>query len=181
MRNHLFSLSRRSNGQALLPRARQNLVLATRSRKESWGASGSDLPAAYTKAGDCDGRRDSEQLQIPLGKAACVRKGCRVNNKTRIRAVCLVLGAMAILAMGLFRVHRRHQVIRVGYELSELRTELRALQEEENRLRLEESVLTNPGRIELLATGFGMVRPTPEQFRVITSDDTLAKLNEPNK
>lgn len=104
-----------------------------------------------------------------------------MNNKTRIRAACLVLGAMAILAMGLFRVHRRHQVIRVGYELSELRTELRALQEEENRLRLEESVLTNPGRIERLATGFGMVRPTPDQLRVITSDDTLAKLNGPEK
>jgi cell division protein FtsL len=98
-----------------------------------------------------------------------------VNNKYRIRVACLFLGAFAVLAMGLFRVHRRHQVIRVGYQLSERRAELRVLQEERNRLRLEESVLTNPGRIERLASSLGMIRPTPDQLRVIDGKKTLAK------
>ncbi len=98
-----------------------------------------------------------------------------MKNRTRIRAACLVLGAFALLAFGLFRVHRRHQVIRIGYELSDRRAELRVLQEEHNRLRLEESVLTNPGRIERLATALGMIRPTPDQLRVIASDKTLAR------
>lgn len=92
-----------------------------------------------------------------------------------------MLGAFAMLALGLLRVHRRHQVIRVGYELSDRRTELRVLQEEANRLRLEESVLTNPGRIERLATSFGMIRPTPDQLRVIASDKTVATRNEPEQ
>ncbi len=98
--------------------------------------------------------------------------------KLRVRAACLVLGALAILAVGLFRVHRQHQVIRVGYELNEARVELRALEEETNRLRLEESVLTNPGRIERLATGMGMIRPTPDQLRIIEVDNSVASLRE---
>lgn len=91
----------------------------------------------------------------------------------------MVLVALTILALGLFRVHRRHQVIRIGYELSVARSELSALQEEQNRLRLEESVLTNPGRIERLASGLGMIRPTPDQLRVIGGDDSVATLRKP--
>ena len=86
-----------------------------------------------------------------------------------------------MLALGLFRVHRRHQVIRIGYELSDRRAELRVLQEEQNRLRLEESVLTNPGRIERIATSLGMIRPTPDQLRIIPSDKTVARLKEPEQ
>ena len=99
-----------------------------------------------------------------------------MKNKYRVRAAFLVLGALALLAMGLFQVHRRHQVIRIGYELSEARVELRALQEDRNRLRLEESVLTNPGRIERLATGLGMIRPTPDQLRIIDTAKSVALL-----
>lgn len=80
------------------------------------------------------------------------------------------------MALALFRVHRRHQVVRIGYELSTARVELRGLQEEQNRLSLEESVLTNPGRIERLASALGMIRPTPDQLRVITSDKSVATL-----
>lgn len=97
-----------------------------------------------------------------------------MKNNARVKVACLVLGSMVILAIGLFRVHRRHQVIRTGYELNEARAELRVLQEEQNRLSLEESVLTNPGRIERLAKSLGMIRPTPEQLRVIESDKSVA-------
>lgn len=100
-----------------------------------------------------------------------------MKNNSRVKVACLVLAAMAILALGLFRVHRRHQVIRIGYELNEARTELRSLQEEQNRLRLEESVLTNPGRIERLANSLGMIRPTPDQLRIIESDKSVAALS----
>ena len=88
---------------------------------------------------------------------------------------------MGLLAIGLFRVHRQHQVIRTGYELSEAREELRDLEEEQNRLSLEESVLTNPGRIERLANSLGMIRPTPEQLRVIDSDKPVVTLNATHK
>ncbi len=92
----------------------------------------------------------------------------------RVKPALLVLAAMTLLAVGLHRVHRRHQVVRVGYELSEARAELRELQEERNRLRLEESVLTNPARIERLANALGMVRPAPSQLRVISKSSSVA-------
>jgi cell division protein FtsL len=97
-----------------------------------------------------------------------------MKTNSRVKAVCVVLAGMCILALALFRVHRRHQVIRIGYELSEARTKLRSLQEEQNRLRLEESVLTNPGRIESLATALGMIRPTPDQLRIVLDDSSVA-------
>ncbi|MCP4447496.1 MAG: cell division protein FtsL [Myxococcales bacterium] len=97
-----------------------------------------------------------------------------MNTTPRVRAALLVLAAAALLGVGLHLVHRRHQVVRVGYQLSEARAELRQLQEERNRLRLEESVLTNPARIERLATSLGMLRPAPNQLRVIPSKNSVA-------
>tara|TARA_R110002096_G_scaffold16898_1_gene57578 strand:+ start:20499 stop:20801 length:303 start_codon:yes stop_codon:yes gene_type:complete len=97
-----------------------------------------------------------------------------MNTTPRVRAALLVLFATALLAIGLHRVHQRHQVVRVGYELSEARGELRKLDEERNRLSLEESVLTSPGRIERIAASLGMVRPTPNQLRIIPSKNSVA-------
>jgi len=97
-----------------------------------------------------------------------------MNTTPRVRAALLVLVATALLGIGLHRVHQRHQVIRVGYELSEARVELRKLQEERNRLRLEESVLTSPGRIERIAASLGMLRPSPNQLRIIPSKNSVA-------
>lgn len=97
-----------------------------------------------------------------------------MSTTPRVRAVLLVLFASSILAIGLHRVHRRHQVIRVGYELNEARAELRQLQEERNRLRLEESVLTSPARIERIARSLGMVRPAPNQLRIIPTKNSVA-------
>ncbi len=92
----------------------------------------------------------------------------------RVKAALLVLVAGTLLSIGLYRVHQRHQVIRVGYDLSEARTELRKLAEERNRLRLEESVLTSPARIERIAESLGMVRPSPNQLRIIPPRNSVA-------
>lgn len=93
---------------------------------------------------------------------------------TRIYVALLVLGAVAIGSMGMVRVHQRHQVIRVGYALSEARNELRDLQEEQSRLRLEESFLASPERIEKLAFSLGMIRATPDQMRIVSPETSLA-------
>ncbi len=97
-----------------------------------------------------------------------------MNTTPRVRAALLVLFAAILLGIGLQRVHQRHQVIRVGYELNEARTNLLKLQEERNRLRLEESVLTSPARVEQIATSLGMVRPAPNQLRIIPSKNSVA-------
>jgi cell division protein FtsL len=64
-------------------------------------------------------------------------------------------------------VSRRRDVVRLGYELSAATAQLRHAQEENRRLRLEKSVLTQPDRIEGLAAGLGMIRPGPEQIRAV--------------
>jgi len=81
----------------------------------------------------------------------------------------LILAAVAT-ALGVGHVARRQSVIRLGYELSDAVTELRRLEEENRRLRLERSVLTNPARIERLAFAMGMARPVPGQIRVVDAD-----------
>ena len=97
-----------------------------------------------------------------------------MNPNLRVQVACLLMVAAVLLTAGLYRVHQRHQVIRIGYELSEARTELRHLEEEGNRLRLEESVLTSPERIEKLAAALGMIRPTPNQLKIVPAHPSVA-------
>ena len=91
----------------------------------------------------------------------------RVKSHPRQAIAGLVLLAAMITALGLRQVAHRREVVRLGYELSSATAELRRLDEQARRLRLEKSVLTSPARIERLAIGLGMVRPTPEQVRVV--------------
>ena len=85
------------------------------------------------------------------------------------RLAIFVAAALAALltALGLHHVAHRRAVVGLGYELSTATAELRRLDEEARRLRLEQSVLTSPARIEHLAAGLGMVRPSTEQIRVV--------------
>ncbi len=91
----------------------------------------------------------------------------RVESHPRLAVIALVGMAALATAIGLRHVGHRREVVRLGYELSAATVELRRLDEEARRLRLEKSVLTSPARIERLAAGLGMVRPAPEQIRVV--------------
>ena len=85
-----------------------------------------------------------------------------------------MLLAAVIGALCVWKVYERHQVIRLGYDLSQAREERRLLEEDRNRLRLEESVLTNPDRVERLAKALGMARPKPNQLQVVRDSQTVA-------
>jgi cell division protein FtsL len=85
----------------------------------------------------------------------------------------LLLAALAA-SLGVYIVSQRHQMIQTGYRLSEISADLRALREENRRLRLEKSVLTHPERIERLARAQGMQLPDGQQTRVIGDSDELA-------
>jgi cell division protein FtsL len=93
----------------------------------------------------------------------------RAQVKSHPRAAIAGAVALAALvtALGLRQVAHRREVVSLGYALSTDTAELRRLDEEARRLRLEKSVLTSPARIEHLAAGLGMVRPAPEQIRVV--------------
>ena len=85
----------------------------------------------------------------------------------RLSVAGLVFLAAVSTALGVRHVTERRDVVRVGYALSSATAELRRLEEENRRLRLERSVLTSPERIERLAAGLGMTRPAADQIRVV--------------
>ena len=95
-------------------------------------------------------------------------------SETRLKIAYLIIAAATLLAFSLYRVQKRHQIVATGYELGDARKTLSALEEEESRLRLEESVLTSPERLESLARSLGMIRPTPAQIRIIRKSPSLA-------
>ena len=101
-----------------------------------------------------------------------------MNQHTRRTLALMLVGSLSLLGLGLLRVEQRHEIIRLGYQLSEARDELEQVRQEQNRLRLEETVLTNPGRIEKLASSLGMIRPKPDQLKVVESGRPLAALRD---
>jgi cell division protein FtsL len=95
-----------------------------------------------------------------------VRRAPRPPPSSRVAVAAMLAIAAVIALLAVVHVARRQQVLRLGYELSEAAADLRARQEDNRRLRLEQSVLTSPERIERLARSMGLVRPSPEQLRV---------------
>jgi cell division protein FtsL len=85
----------------------------------------------------------------------------------KIAVTGMVVFALAAGLVGIAHVGRRQQVIQLGYQLSQVTEALEREQEENRRLRLESSILTNPARIEHLAESLGMTRPGPDQIRVL--------------
>lgn len=81
--------------------------------------------------------------------------------------VGLLILAALLTGLGVRHVADRRERVRLGYELSAASAELRRVSEENRRLRLEKSVLTDPDRIERLAGNLGMVRPTTDQIRSV--------------
>ena len=97
-----------------------------------------------------------------------------IPNSLKAAVVCMVISALLIAAMGVGHVGRRQRLIRLGYDLTEAHTELTRIQEENRRLRLEKSILTNPERIEKLAGNVGMSQPVAGQVRVVRTPAHLA-------
>jgi len=65
------------------------------------------------------------------------------------------------------RVRARHEVVRLGYQLSRANEDVRALRESGRRLELERATLTNPERINTLAAAMGMAPASAEVIRVV--------------
>ena len=92
--------------------------------------------------------------------------------RRRVTVAVMLIVAVAVLALGIMHVYRRHQLVRLGYELSRETEKLRALQEDNRRLRLERAMLRHPDRIERYAESLGMTRPDPEKIRVVRAPAT---------
>ena len=81
--------------------------------------------------------------------------------------VMLLVAAIAIGALGISRVARRHQVVQLGAELSEKTEQVRKLSAENRALELERSQLADPDRIRMFAVLLGMISVPPDAIRVV--------------
>jgi cell division protein FtsL len=85
----------------------------------------------------------------------------------RAVVIALVVAAALLTAAGVIRVARRHEVLRLGFELSRRSEQLSRLQETRRRLELELATLTSTDRIRRLATQLGMAPISPDRIRIL--------------
>ena len=81
--------------------------------------------------------------------------------------VAMIALACALTAVGVIRVTRQHEVLRLGYQLSHGSEDVHKLREARRRLELERATLTAPDRIRRLATELGMTSVAPDRIRII--------------
>lgn len=86
-----------------------------------------------------------------------------------VRVVVIALGIAAALltAIGVIRVERQHEVLRLGFALSRASEQLDRMHETRRALELELATLTAPDRIRRLATQLGMTPVSPDRIRVV--------------
>lgn len=85
----------------------------------------------------------------------------------RAIVIAFVVVACALTTVGVIRVTRQHEVLRLGYELSREAEHVRVLREASRRLELERGTLTSPERIRHLAIQLGMTSVAPDKIRII--------------
>jgi cell division protein FtsL len=96
------------------------------------------------------------------------------SSPTRRRLTLLCTVSVGVTGLGLLHVAEQHQIVRLGYELSQADRELHRQEEQNRRLRLELAHLTRPERIRQLAEALGLVMPSASEFRVLPGDETSA-------
>jgi cell division protein FtsL len=88
--------------------------------------------------------------------------------------IAMVIAACAVVAVGVVRVARQHEVLRLGYQLSLRAEHLRELHEVRRRLEVEAATLTTPERVRRLATELGMTTVAPDRIRVVHGHHQVA-------
>jgi cell division protein FtsL len=79
--------------------------------------------------------------------------------------ITLVLAAALLTAIGVLRVTRQHEVLRLGFELSRTSDQVSRLHETRRQLELELATLAAPDRIRRLALQLGMAPVSPDHIR----------------
>lgn len=84
------------------------------------------------------------------------------------RFIPVFIIALVFVLFSLIYVWSNHQIINLGYAISELHKEKDVLENTRREYKLELANLTALDRLELLAkTKLGMVHPSPDQVQVI--------------
>ena len=85
----------------------------------------------------------------------------------RTVVLALVVATALATAIGVIRVARQHEVLRLGFELSRRSEQLGRLHEERRQLELELATLAAPDRIRRLAVQLGMTPVSPDRIRIV--------------
>lgn len=105
--------------------------------------------------------------------AARARSVYRIFKRTegaapvRSIVIAMVLVACMLTGVGIVRVSRQHDVLRLGYQLDRQTAQVRQLREVKRRLEVELATLTAPERIRRLATQLGMTTVAPDKIRIV--------------
>jgi cell division protein FtsL len=93
----------------------------------------------------------------------------RTEGAAPVRSVviAMILVAASLTALGVIRVSRQHEVLRLGYQLDREAEHVRELKEVQRRLQLERATLTAPDRIRRLAMQLGMTTVAPDKIRIV--------------
>jgi len=99
----------------------------------------------------------------------------------RLVVIMLVLATALVTAVGVIRVSRQHEVLRLGFELSRRSEQVGKLHEARRRLELERATLAAPERIRRLATELGMTQVSPDRIRVLHGHVRAAEATLPRE
>jgi cell division protein FtsL len=97
----------------------------------------------------------------------------------RAVVIALVIAAAVLTTVGVLRVGRQHEVLRLGFELSRTSDQLSRLHEARHELELELATLASPERIRRLATQLGMTPVSPDRIRVVPPHVRAAEASTP--
>ena len=89
--------------------------------------------------------------------------------------IAMVVVACVLTTVGVIRVGRQHEVLRLGYELSRSSARVHDLREARRQLELERATLTAPDRIRRLAMQLGMTPVAPDRIRIVLRHPPIAR------
>ena len=81
--------------------------------------------------------------------------------------IAMIIVAVMLTGLGVARVTRQHEVLRLGYKLDRQSQQVRNLTEMRRRLEVERATLTSPDRIRRLAAQLGMTTVAPDRIRIV--------------
>ncbi len=114
-------------------------------------------------------------MSLPFSVYRIFHRGDGEAASVRSVVIALVVVAVLITSIGVIRVARRHEVLRLGYQLARKSEQVHQLREARRQLELELATLSSPDRIRGLATRLGMTPVAPDRIRVIRRREVAAR------
>jgi cell division protein FtsL len=106
-------------------------------------------------------------MMSPAAVYRIFRRADGTAPSVRVVVVALITAAALLTAIGVIRVARQHEVLRLGFELARASEQVGKMQEANRQLQLELATLAAPDRIRRLATQLGMSPVSPDRIRIV--------------